>query len=314
MKGICFFLALVCLGGCGEAPDSAYVDISIPGVTIAPGEDKTICFYTTYEGEDTGIWRFEPRYTQEGHNHLLVMTTDGVDSQAPPPGQWEDCSNGEALKNLRPLIFPTITLGKENAVPLAKGTPIVLHSHYINASLDPIVVHDVARLYKADPAEVDQWIAPMALASFNIDVPPDQEAHTLKFSCEVPWDMNLRLLGGHMHEHGESISISYEEGGVQRTIYSVEAWNKEEDSINPPIWPLSYELSEPLPSPLVKSSMLSVSCTWMNTSPDPSSASVSFPREMCAAFGYVEHVGPAGSTIPTGDDRFFFCSQKGEAQ
>jgi hypothetical protein len=155
-------------------------------------------------------------------------------------------------------------------------------------------------------------MAPMALANFDdIRIDPDAQAHTLSFTCEVPWDMEPRLLGGHMHEHGESISISYKGGKIDQTVYSVDPWDKEKDPRSPPIWPLSYDPPKPMPKQFVKSSELSVRCTWSIRLPGGVASLLKFPKKNVRRVRLHATRGSGRRYHPHGDDRFFSASKKG---
>jgi hypothetical protein len=193
-------------------------------------------------------------------------------------------------------MFPNIEVPEGRAIFLKKGMPLVLHFHYANGGTKPILVQDLARLRKVDPNEVERWIAPMALASFDFSVDPFVETQA-GFDCTVPRDLDLILVGGHMHALGTHFSLSHIEPGLKPLSIISEAWE--------PYYQWTPQIRRRYDDPwrLAALSTLRVECTWHNSSATP----VAFPTEMCAAFGYVQDTTLTQISAPGWDNRVFFC-------
>ena len=67
--------------------------------------------------------------------------------------------------------------------------------HYVNTGTTPILVRDVVRLKKMDPAQVTTWVSPFAFNHEGFNVPPHGE-QTVTFDCTMTKPYKLLLVGG----------------------------------------------------------------------------------------------------------------------
>jgi hypothetical protein len=298
MKWIGFFLALSGCVGCIAQPDSDHIDIIMPEVTLQSGEEEFFCFKLTYDGPDTGITLFETLEAAPGYENHHVLLMKARNPSLIPDGVSK-CTHIGSLGNLDPVMFPDTPVGLRRAMPLASGTTLVLQVHYLNTGKETRSFPTTARLHTLAPAHVEQWVGIMALSKLKLDILPHQQT-TVDFSCTVPRDFNLLMVGGHMHDIGDEITLSHHEEGEPHAerIYPTTAdtrWYPAFRDDPPMEWPFRQ---------LARSSVLSVHCAWTNASDDL----IRFPREMCAIFGYVEDPGAPKGAFPTGDTGFY-CIQ-----
>jgi hypothetical protein len=282
---ICSTLAVACGGGSETAgsddrvldvrvqvpaTDPTYVDFVSPEFEIEPGVERMDCVHFRYDGEDTAIQDVNSLQGKYGHHAVLLAAKDPKE-----PGTREDCTNAEDMTKYDPFAIP-VELPEGLGVYLPKGKPLVLQIHYVNAGKKPIRVRDVVRLKTIPIASVRRWAATFATNSLDVKVPARGES-TLSFDCAVPIDADLLLLGGHMHEHGKRIAI--ELGPDDKSLEQLYATD----------WTAEYRDAPPItmmmtnPKPLQKGHILRTTCTWSNTESRP----LTFPEEMCSAFGYV---------------------------
>jgi len=250
-----------------------------PDEVVEPGEDKMFCIFGTYTGEDAGIHALSTYQNTLGH-HLLLMGTTASELDF-PDGSVADCSaEGDlSMADLEPLVLPTsvqiggvdrdlgIDLLDGMAVKIDQGQRWVLQAHYLNTGVDPIRVHDPAVLNLMPEAEVETWAAPFVLNSSDFRIPA-QESATHSFDCEVPQDLNVLYVTGHMHEWGTAFRT--EQIGLG-TVYEQTEWDPEwRDS--PPVQayaPGSYLIPA--------GSTLRTTCNWFNDTDED----LTFPSEMC---------------------------------
>jgi hypothetical protein len=140
-----------------------------------------------------------------------------------------------------------------------------------------MIARDSLEVELIDPAEVDSYAADFVINDDSFLIEPNAELTTTMI-CEVPQDLQLTMLLGHMHEQGSHFKLEEvdSDGNMLKVLYE-EEWNASYAS-HPPI--LQHTVAEPLT--LAKGTRLRQTCSWKNTT----DANLAFPTEMCIAFGY----------------------------
>jgi hypothetical protein len=158
--------------------------------------------------------------------------------------------------------------------PVRAGTRIVIQSHYINTSADPVLVRDVVNFETIPEDEVEVWAAPWGLGLTDMPLPPGEET-TSTCECEWPEDVQILSMFGHMHERGTAMYMDHAtEAGTER-LYDVAAWDPEFRD-TPPV------IHHALPGLAVKAGDASTtSCAFFNSE----DTELDFPYEMCAMTG-----------------------------
>jgi hypothetical protein len=251
------------------APDPNYHDLVSPDIVIDPGQDKMYCFYLTNEQALT-VSTMIP-YQAEGGHHIVLLTT----LEPQPAGTLEDCSDQADMWKFRSFILP-IEVPDGYGIRVPQGLQYVMQLHYINAGDDPILVRDVARLRKVPESSVERWIATLTANSLSLKIPPGYGSES--FDCTLNEDLDLLLLGGHMHESGTRYSIEVGPSVDDLTnIYLVDPWK--------PLYrdapPVSLFFQNPYQVPA--GTIVRTTCEWNNAG----STMIDFPHEMCASFGYL---------------------------
>lgn len=256
-------------------PDK-YVDLVSPEAIIPAGEERMYCWFVRNDQGELAIRNVDATQGKYGHHVVLLRAL-----KEEPDGTFRDCSDNAEMGNFRAFALPDTELPEGHAILIPDKMQYVFQLHYVNADTQPIKVRDVARLVKVDPAKVTHWVTTLTTNSLTFDVPPGAEPQTLSFDCPIDEDLDVLVLGGHMHEWGTAFEImEVPPAGDERSLYYVDPW-KVEYRDSPPV---SLFFTKPLH--IVKGTKLRTSCTWLNDG----EATLGFPGEMCAAFGYV--VGP----------------------
>jgi hypothetical protein len=264
-------------------PDPAYLDIVTPEATIEPGAEKMWCYYVDNDDPELAVSTMQALQGQYGHHVVLVTTTEPKAS-----GTWEDCSAREDMGNFRSFVLP-VSLPDGYAIRVPDGMQYVVQVHYVNAGDAPILIRDVARLSRVPIAEVTTWVATLTTNVLDITIPPGPKQTT--FDCTIQEDLDLLILGGHMHELGARFTIDVgPSADALDSLYLVDPW--EPSYRNTP--PVSLFLNTPHHLPA--GTVVRTTCEWMN----PGNTNVEFPSEMCTAFGYL-----------AGTDRPFHCEPGG---
>lgn len=259
------------------APDPAYIDLVTEEETIQPGEEKMYCYYMSNHLGDIAVRELVGLQGQYGH-HITLLTT----IEPKPDGTREDCSSQMDMWKFRAYVLPVDSLPDGTGIHIPADTQYVLQMHYVNTGEVPILVRDVARLHRIDPAAVTTWIATMTTNDLTVDLPPGESTKT--WDCTLAEDLDLLLVGGHMHELGTKFTVDVGPNVTSlENLYLVDPWRTEYRDAPP----ITLYLTQP--HHLTAGTVIRTTCTWMN----PASTHVMFPAEMCSAFGYL-----AGSQTP----------------
>lgn len=264
-------------------PDDQFIDLITPEVVIESGEERMYCLHLEHEGPDVAIQALSAQQGDSGHHIVLIRASENK-----PPGTLEDCTNAESVQDMIPLALP-IPLPDGHAIRLRTGQRYVMQFHYINVRTVPILIRDIARLQKIAMQDVSSWVSTFATNNGSFEVLPG-DASVVQWDCTLERDLEVILVGGHMHELGSSFTLeagSDEE--TMRTLYTVPTWLPDYRDL-PPIVPL-FESPASLPAGTV----LRTRCTWR----EDNERTIEFPEEMCASFGYIRSEEP------------YFCSEGG---
>lgn len=286
-----FLLAVVVLVACGRdrepltlpdatsivderipipAPDPRYIDLVSPEEIVQPGEEKMFCLHVENDVADLAIDYLQALQGPGGHHLALFQTTDPK-----PAGTLEDCTSPEANAKLQwfVLTFSPFPAGLAIHVPL--GMHYVMQFHYINATDNPILVRDVARLERVDMASVTTWVSTLISTNIDLTLPPGPTK--ISWDCQVDQDRDLLALCGHMHDMGQRFTVEIGPSVDALTnIYTVDPWQAQFRD-NPP---LNGYYDHPIH--LSAGSVIRTTCEWQNTR----DATLLFPQEMCTTFAY----------------------------
>jgi hypothetical protein len=254
------------------APDPAYYDVIAPELTIQPGEEKMACFHLASPAEEIAIDFLDTEQGPFGH-HVVMLSP----KEPQPDGTLEDCTDAADMSKYRTLILPETEIPDGYAVRVPPRTPMVFQFHYVNTGLKPLLVRDYARLHKIPMADVTNWATTMGTTSARFRLPADGSEVIESFDCVIPHDIDVLVLGGHMHEHGAWMKIEMGNDAENlELMYNVEKWVADYRDA-PPV-----ELFLTNPRRVAAGSILRTTCAWKNLG----DKELAYPEEMCAAFGY----------------------------
>ncbi len=253
-------------------PDARYFDIVTPEVMIRAGGDQAFCLYLDYSFDvDEGARNLVTLQGAGGH-HIVVLTS----AKPKPNGTLEECTDNASMKDIRPLVIPS-ELPEGHAVFMGKSGQLVLQFHYVNTTDKQLLVRDVARLEMVRAEDVSTWVGSFATTDALFDVHPGETEH-VAFDCSSQEDVDLLLVGGHLHEYGTRFELMVgPDTDHLESIYLVDPWYADFRDA-PPV-----TLLRDNPLHLAKGTIVRTICDWNN----PDDVDLQFPDEMCAAFGYV---------------------------
>jgi hypothetical protein len=240
-------------------------------VVIEPGEDRMVCHYATYNGPETAITDAIGLQGKGGHHAVLLSA-----KEPQPDGTIEECTDASDMAKYDVLTIPQ-ELPEGHGALLTANRQVVIQSHYVNTTDEPILVRDVVQLPTMRPEDVVTWTAPFITNTLDVELPAGKVTE-VSFDCIVPEAVELLVIGGHMHEWG--LKFELEMGmspEAMEMTYLVDPWSAEFRDL-PPVT-LYYSN----PKPLAAGTIVRTTCTFNNTESEP----LMFPHEMCTSFGIV---------------------------
>lgn len=262
------------------APDVEHgFQLKAPVSVIEVGQDVQTCFVPDFDvDEDLFVVRANAYQGAVGHHVQLYA------SAVPrTPGETFDCTDLSVMSSMLPLITPNHPLkelDEKKALPegffirIPAGSNIVMQSHYVNYTDNPIEIADVVNFETVDDV-ADMTEANFFVLSHNTFTLPTGPSR-VTFECDVEADTNLLYAMGHMHEQGTAISVFRSSGALEdELLYEVEEWTsafRDDAPTN------AYPPAEPLL--LSAGDHLTLHCDYNNIT----GQEVPWPGEMCALF------------------------------
>jgi hypothetical protein len=262
----------------GPDPDpTRYMRLFTPPITLAPGEDQTICTYLDVTTTETLLFRATRGRQMLGGHHIAVFYAQRPTTDFTP----HVCTN-EEMSNFMFAAGAGGEGGQDTAMPpgvalrIEAGRQIVIQSHYLNTSPMPRTVMDMVDIelttIEASPMVVDSF----AMISSDFSVPPRSRDFESVKECRIDQEMDIYLLLGHTHENG--VLFQFERlpagGGPAEMLYRATDGPLLRD--NPQI--LTYDT----PLHFGVGDTLRMTCRWDNMTETP----LEWPSEMCVALMY----------------------------
>jgi hypothetical protein len=207
-----------------------------------------------------------------GHHANLYATTD-----VQPVGEgraWRETDqlSGKNLGGIGGEGGSAIELPPGVVFRVAKGSALMIQSHYLNTGSQPIDAVSVldAKLTPVDPSS--QVASTFANVATNFSIPPGGRA-TADTNCLMQKDLPFLMYANHMHDWG--ISASTELINADGTITPLKV-----DPVWDPSWafhPIYTKFSRQTPQVIPAGSTLHTTCTWSNSG----NTAITFPDEMC---------------------------------
>lgn len=265
------------------APPEGGLSFATPDFEIPPLSERQMCYLTTYTGPTVGVNAGNFMQNEDFGHHVLIMVSNEDEDDYPDGSSW-DCTATEDLRmeNLEPILFTQrregadfdMELPENMAVKLREGSRILMQSHYLNTSENPILVNDQINLVVLPEAEVETWAAPWAHTKTNLSIPPGE--YSQEITCTFEQDTYLLNTSGHMHEWGVNFTLDMHklDGSTER-IYEIPEWDIQYRDVPP------QDFYEPGAMLVRAGESFTSTCTWFNDT----DSNLDFPHEMCAAAG-----------------------------
>jgi hypothetical protein len=223
MLGLAFFL-VACGGSSGDDDDDDVGDddgddddsvtgdsfeITTPGVVVAPGDERTHCYYTTVPVDrDVGVSRWTSTMSLGSH-HMIVYALPSSDGH--PEGIEEDC-NVISGTSIPAWTYSAQTPTSDFPMPEGVGfsleaeQKIVIEMHYLNASTDPLTasVTLTGEIY----AEDETYEPAAAFITYNSEISIDPlDTGEAGGECEVPDGARFFAMSTHAHRRATRTEV-----------------------------------------------------------------------------------------------------------
>jgi hypothetical protein len=264
-------------------PEPAKDDIRIFAPTIhgiEAGRDVTMCTYIANPfGREVDVVQSLGYQSKFGH-HAILMEVPGVDAK---PGESHECTEQD-MNTARYLAggsdaAQNIKIPEGIAFRISAKANLMVQTHWINTSSSPAEGQTVFNVAARTPDPSRKQAQLFTALTMKINIPARGKASATT-DCTIQEDIDLFNFGGHAHEWGTNVKI--ERIGLNNNVPQPELlYNKEwhpEFQSNPPLD--TFEVNKPLS--FKKGDVVRVTCDYTNTE----DKALSFPREMCVAFGF----------------------------
>lgn len=264
------------------APEPGQIQIISPIIEDMPaGSDLTLCTYLpvgTSFPETLDVIDAVGYQSELGSHHGVLYM-----AERERPVDTHECTDDDMV-NARFLAGAgggdaggaSAPLPEGVAYRVEAGRQLMVQSHWINTTTSPIDGQVAFNLTVAEPSDDRQLAQLFTWAGTQIDVPAG-EAGAASTACVVQQEMHFFLMGGHAHEHGSHVSLSYTPAGGEPEVFYDEPWQAYY-AFDPPRIAMTAETA----MVVMPGDTLSVDCQYDNTTDD----ALTFPTEMCAGFGF----------------------------
>ncbi|KYF84461.1 hypothetical protein BE17_45890 [Sorangium cellulosum] len=291
------------LAGCSsgesgaQTPDSAHLEPPAPGAgvqyrmvsTVAPGQEIERCKLIVAPPEGLTVRADEVRFSAGSHHVVLYKTAykeipaetrEGVRVDA---AEVHDCNNGAtAAWEITGVVAGSQSFGGESflgdlpdgvALKVEPGAVLVMNTHYLNASPEPLVADARVNLYTMPPEQVEQEAGMLFHYNPFIRVPANGAA-SARMRCRIDEDISIVRVQSHMHRRGVGFAAHRVRGdGAMEEIYANEAWEEVPAKVFPS--PLEVKAGE----------ALDFRCDYVNAEPRDVVQGLTTRDEMCMLIG-----------------------------
>ena len=265
-----------------SAPPAGALQVVTPIVKAFPaGGNVEYCYFSKQILTEETAFKAGQGFQAKGGHHAVVYWTTQVQPEQMRPCTEDDMvtfhvlsgGGGEAGNG----IVNNLPAGGAFHVPA--GAQLVVNLHLLNSGDHAVDGQAAVNLFYGEKSLTPLTSFYVSGTSFTI---APRETKTYSASCVAKTTIKVTRLLGHMHEWGVRNTITITDATGDHLIYDKPGSG--DFSYNPPF--LDYPADKPLV--INPGDKVTASCTWTNTR----DTALSFPDEMCAAFGYVVGTDP----------------------
>lgn len=252
--------------------------------TVPPGGETLMCMWAAMPSDrgDIAVPSAESEFTPGSH-HLLAYRTDLTTIPEGQTGVWA-CSDGAWMVHQKGSYYEAQQPMSRRDLPpgvahrFKPGEVVVMQTHYLNPSTEPLLAHAKLTLHTVELSTVPSEAGSIIFTDVNISVPPGGKSRST-MTCTLPTDFNPALLWSHMHKRGSNFIATTDDPAAAATLgtlYQEPDWEEPH--------PRSYPFNPP--ATLHAGTHITFSCDFSNET----SGTITFGQsaeknEMCILHG-----------------------------
>src|SRR2546428_12210056 len=202
------------------------LQVRLAPITVAPGSEREVCQLVTLPNrkamDASEITMAMPSGATYTSHHFAIFLYQGENPQGIPSGPFDrvGCA-GVGDQIVSPILAfvqrprQTIRFPPGVAVALGPHQRLLLNSHYLNGSSEPVTIDVAVNFVAARKRTVSHHTRSFQLGTFNIDVPPG-ETGSASASWLAPFPVNVVWLRPPSHKHTQSVDVESVRPGVVR--------------------------------------------------------------------------------------------------
>ena len=209
--------------------------------TIEPGQEIERCLLVVAPPEGLHVRHEQVRFSPGSHHVLLYRTpyreipTEDLNGVPMDGTKIHDCTQGaSALWELNGVVAGSQSFDGDSlvgelpegvAMTIEPGTVLVMNTHYLNASSDPVEAEARINLHTIAKEEVEIEAGVLFFYNPFIHVPANSTA-TARMRCPVSQDISIVALQSHMHRRGVDFvaALTDQSGARLQEIYTNTNW------------------------------------------------------------------------------------------
>jgi hypothetical protein len=261
----------------GPEPDAEqFLRLYTPPLTIPAGREVLLCTNLPYVATSELLFKAVRGAQLRGGHHA------GVFVSVQPSEDYAPAECGDDMSHLRYTAGAGGGGGTSTQLPegvglrISAGQQIVIQSHYINTSDQPMTVMDMIELERTTIEESPTIVDALAIINEDFEIPAGAQEYTRVTECTMDEDMDIYMMLGHTHEHGVFFEVERvaagssdsevlyhaTDGKLLRESPQIKQWND----------PLRWSAGD----------TVRVTCKWTNDTDQ----ALRWPEEMCVALMY----------------------------
>ena len=267
----------------GRPPHGLQVRLS--PITIEPGTEREVCQLVTLPNRKamdvSQISVAMPSGSSFGTHHFAMFLYEGDDPSGVPSGPFDRVGCVGVGGQLVSPILAFVQRSKQRigfprgvGVTLRAGQGLLLNSHYLNGSTDPVTIDVAVNFRAARTRSIRHHAKSFQLGTLGINVPPGTDG-SASGTWTTPFPMNVVWLSTHSHKHTQTVDVDLVRGGavgpeeLRTTSYSEPTVNR-----------------YPTPLRLQAGDGFHWTCNYRNDTSMPLHFGVTSNDEMCFTVGF----------------------------
>ena len=235
--------------------------------TLAPGEEKYLCYATTLAGDrEIAVNGFTSDAGALVHHVVLSYTT------SPEPDGVSECA-----VRFKPTWFPLFEIGRSSgnlSLPAGtamrfRGQQLLIQLHLVNATKASVTETSRIHLETLDPATKTTNAGIYGFDNRVFSIPPKSMGTSAEMSCTMTRDMTVFAVLGHMHARGSRIELMRGDAVLFATD-----------------WSFDVQPTTPLAIQVHKGDNIRLRCTWTNDGDTVVGYGERASDEMCSLIWY----------------------------